>query len=126
MYKMFRKVVEKIIVKEGNVSLEEFYQKDQFSIMVEKEIFLPFHISREGDTLYVGFYRNMNGDAVSDPIFVFKLKDDVWHPIRVEQVLGTSEIGMFEHGRYYYYPGQFKDVRSFATVCSKEWKFYYL
>lgn len=126
MYKSFRKTVERIIEKVGNVSLEEFYQAEQKAIRIEKENFLPFSISKEGDYLYIGYYREANGDLISDPIFVFQLQEDIWHPIRVEQVLGTTNVGMFEHGRYYYYQGHFKDVRSFATLCAKEWKFYYL
>lgn len=126
MFKGFRQTVEKIIERVGNMSLEEFYQSEQKTIRIEKENFLPFSISKEGDNLYIGYYRVVNGDAIPDPIFVFQLKEGIWHPIRLEQVLGNTDVGMFEHGRYYYYQGHFKDVRSFATLCAKEWKFYYL
>lgn len=126
MYKRFRNTVEKIITQVGDVSLEEFYASEQKVIKIEKENFLPFSISKEGNLLYVGYYRKANGDLIPDPIFVFEIEDNIWHPIRVEQVLGTTNIGNFELGRYYYYPGHLKDVRSFATLCAKEWKFYYL
>jgi hypothetical protein len=127
MFKGFRKTVERIIVKYGKMSLEEFFQAEQKTIRIEKEHFLPFSVSKEGNMLYVGYYRVQNGDSIPDPIFIFQLDDDnEWCPIRLEQVLGNTDIGLFEHGRYYYYQGHFRDVRSFATTCANEWKCYYL
>lgn len=127
MYKGFKEVVERIIKKYGDLPLQAFYEAEQIVIKVEMANFLPFTIEKQGNMLYVGYYRVINGDSASDPIFVFQLDEDLeWCPIRLEQLLGTTEIGEFEHGRYYYYQGYFKDARSFATACSKEWKAYYL
>lgn len=127
MYPLFRRTVETIIKKHGNISLEEFYEADSKVIKVKKANFMDFTIEKAGNMLFVGYYREVAGDLISDPIFVFQLHEDKWHPIRLEQVLGRSEIGdIQEDGRYYYYPGRFKDVKSFAGTCNKEWRFYYL
>lgn len=126
MYPMFRKTVEALIKKYGNMSLEQFYRLQSKIIKIKKDGYLDFVIEKAGSMLYVGYYRQENGDLISDPIFVFEIRERKWHPIRLEQVFGDTPIGMFEHGRYFYYPGRFQDVKSFATLCSKEWRQYYL
>lgn len=127
MYPLFRRTVEAIIKKHGNIRLEEFYASDHTVIKIKKPNFLDFTIEKTGDMLYVGYYREQAGDLISDPIFIFQIHDNKWHPIRLEQVLGRSEIGeLLEDNRYYYSPGRFKDVKSFAGTCNKEWRFYYL
>ena len=118
MYPMFRKTVEALIKKYGNMSLEQFYRLQSKIIKIKKDGYLDFVIEKAGSMLYVGYYRH--------PIFVFEIRERKWHPIRLEQVFGDTPIGMFEHGRYLYYPGRFQDVKSFATLCSKEWRQYYL
>lgn len=130
MYKMFRKTVERIIkekgVDYGFNSVEDFFAKEEAYIKIQKPNFLPFSIDKSGDLLHVGFYRLSNGDFVSDPIFCFQIKDNIWYPIRLEQVLGDTVIGFLGDEGYKYYPSRSKDVRSFATTCAKEWEFYFL
>lgn len=126
MYKRFRNTVEKIITEFSNEGLEKFYEAEQKVIKVEMDNFLPFTVEKNGDFLYIGYYRNVNGDAISDPVFVFQLKNNAWYPLWVEQVFGDTKIGEFRGESYYYSKRNFDDVRSFATTCAKEWKAYYL
>ncbi|MFF2531270.1 DUF6908 domain-containing protein [Brevibacillus sp. NPDC058079] len=126
MYPLFRKTVESLIKKFGKMNIDEFYATDAKTIKIIKPNYLDFSIEKNGNRLFVGYYREQAGDLISDPIFVFEIKDNRWHPIRLEQVLGETLIGQFENGCYYYYPGNFKDVKSFASTCAKEWRFYYL
>ncbi|HFJ9376514.1 TPA: hypothetical protein ACGW65_000766 [Bacillus paranthracis] len=126
-FKAFRKVMEKIIVKHGRTSVEEFFKKDEVSIRIEQDSFLPFVVEKAGNMLFIGFYRKQNGDLISDPVFVFQVKNDIWYPIRLEQAMGDTMFGMFdEDGSYLYKPHTTKSVKSFATDCSKEWKIYFL
>ena len=126
-FKQFQSTIEKIIQKEYKHSLKEFFQKENSSIRIEKRNMLRFSIEKAGNHLFAGFYREVNGDLVSDPIFAFCIVDDVWHPVRIEQVLGDTILGYFnEDNQYLYYPSAMKDAKSFATSCAKEWKFYFL
>lgn len=126
-FKAFRKVMEKIIVKHGRTSVEEFFKKDEVSIRIEQDSFLPFVVEKAEDMLFIGFYRKQNGDLLSDPVFAFHLKDNIWYPIRLEQIMGDTVLGLFrQDGQYAYYPNAVKSAKSFATDCSKEWKIYFL
>lgn len=125
MYKTFRKTVKKIIQTYTGEEASVFLEKDN-SLRIRKSAFQDFRISKEGDFLYIGYYRNMNGDLVSDPIFVFQIKDSIWYPIALEQVLGYSQVGFFEGNQYIYYPSTNKDVKSFSVLSAKEWDCYYL
>lgn len=125
MYKTFRKTVEKIIEIYSGESVENFLSKDG-RLKVKSSSLLDFSIEKCGDLLFIGYYSEENGDLVSDPIFVFTIKDNIWFPIRLEQWLGDTEIGTFEDGQYKYYPNINKYVKSFSVDCSKEWENYYI
>lgn len=129
MYKKFRKVVEDIIKKYSNEEAGDFFSKD-IKLKVKKPSFLDFSIEKCGDILFIGYYTKKNGDLISDPIFVFEVKEDVWYPIRLEQWIGDTFIGKFDiiDGKevYRYRSKTNSDVKSFATQCSNEWNEYYL
>ncbi|MDZ3956298.1 hypothetical protein U0X36_26150 [Bacillus thuringiensis] len=126
-FKQFRKILEQIIVKYSGMTLVEFMKTEEKTVKIEKEGFLTFTIEKCVDTLYIGYYREENGDLISDPIFVFQLKNNFWFPVRLEQYIQDTEIGNFDAtSKYYYYPKRFKSVKSFASQCSREWKEYYL
>lgn len=125
MYKTFRKTVEKIIKTYTGEDSSVFLEKDN-RLKIQKKAYQDFIISKEGSFLYIGYYREMNGDLISDPIFVFQIKNNIWYPIALEQVLGYSQIGFFENNQYIYYPSTNKDVRSFSVLAAKEWDCYYL
>jgi hypothetical protein len=127
MFPRFKKTVEKIIEIYSNGTLNEFYLKDSVHFKIEKPNFQNFTVEKQGSILMIGYYRVLNGDLISDPIFVFTIGgDNQWYPIRIEQILGEQPIGMFKDGGYQYYPRSFKEVKSFATTCASEWKSYYL
>lgn len=125
MYKEFRKTIEKIVKSHTGEEMSVYFKNDN-NLKIKKESFLDFRISKEGDFLYIGFYSEINGDLISDPIFIFQVKNDVWYPIALEQVFGYTKIGVFREGNYLYYPNRFKSVKSFAVSCAREWKDYYI
>lgn len=126
MYKEFRNTVEKIIESYTGKEASDFLRNDN-SLKIKKDSFLDFRISKEGDFLYIGFYSECNGDLLSDPIFVFKVKEDIWYPVALEQIFGYTKIGLLdEQDKYQYYPSRFKSVKSFAVSCAREWKDYYI
>lgn len=126
MYPKLRKTVEEIIEKHGNITLDQFYRSSSKLIKVKKKGYLDFVIEKSGDVLYIGYYTIINGDMVPDPIFMFVIHDGQWYPIRLEQMLLHTPIGVFEDGKYVFNPKAFRDVKSFANLCSKEWRTYYL
>lgn len=125
MYKTFRKTVEKIIKTYTGEEASVFLEKDN-RLRIKKKEFQDLRISKEGDFLYIGYYREMNGDLVSDPIFIFQIKNNIWYPIALEQVLAYSQIGFFEGEQYRYYPSENKGAKSFSVLAAKEWDCYYL
>ncbi|MFJ8528350.1 DUF6908 domain-containing protein [Bacillus sp. NPDC094106] len=124
-FKAFRKVVENII-EQHKGSISDFFSKENDMIRIEKENFLPFVIEKVQDTLLVGFYRKQGGDWISDPVFVFHLMNGCWLPIRLEQWIGDTMLGLMEDGQYKWNKRAMKSAKSFATDCSKEWKAYFL
>lgn len=123
-----QQVVTKIIKEhsEDKNIMDKFYNEDEFSLTIKKDHFLDFKIEKHGNYLLVGYYREQNGDLISDPIFAFEILNEVWHIIRVEQVFGDMGVGEIRDGQYYYYPKRLKDAKSFATSCANEWNYYYL
>lgn len=125
MYPMFRKTVETLITNVAGVPLEDFYREENQYVAVQKPNYDDLMVLKNGRVIKVGYYRK--GDAKPDPVFTFQIDEaGNWCPIRLEQVLGKREIGVFEDGRYYFSKGRFRDAKSFASSCAREWKEYYL
>lgn len=126
MYKRFKKTVEDIIEKYGDKANAEEFLSEDVRLKIHKKGFLDFSIEKCGDTLFAGYYTEINGDLVSDPIFVFEICGNNWFPIRVEQILGDTQIGLVEGNEYKFNKRRFDDVMDFALSSSKEWNEYYL
>lgn len=126
MFKKFRKTVEDIVEKYGDKATAEEFLAEDVILKIHKNNFLDFCIEKCGDNLFVGYYTEINGDLVSDPIFVFTICGDKWLPIRVEQFLGDTEIGFIDDDEYKFNKRRFDDAMDFALLSCKEWKVYYL
>ena len=126
MYKRFKKTIENIIEKYGDKKTAQEFLSQDVRLKVYKKGFMDFSIEKCGDRLFVGYYTEINGDLVSDPIFVFDIRNDTWFPIRLEQILGDTDIGLIEGDEYKFNNRRFNDIMDFALSSCREWNDYYL
>ena len=112
----FQKNVESIL--KAHWKFNYFNEGEEFYLKLEKEGYMDLVIERQGNTVMVGHYANMNGDLVSDPVLVFViLPSGEWYPWRIEQILGDTQVASEnENGKLVYYPHKMADFISFSAM----------
>jgi hypothetical protein len=94
----------------------------EFYLKLQKPNYDDLVIERCGDDIFVGHYFNQNGDRVPDPVFVMDYSEGYWYPVRIEQVLGETQVSYKENGKRKIYPARVKEFKSFQAMFARNIK----
>lgn|GEM_PF-1430495 len=119
-FSRFQTNIHKILAK--HELLDAFYNPSVESVYLKlhQESYMDLVIERQYRTVFVGHYREQNGDLISDPVLVFEVREEMcsrgWDPFRIEQVFGDTQIMGEQDGKKGFYPKRLKAFKSFANM----------
>ena len=112
-----QKIAMEILKKNGvDPDAGEFYLK------LQKPNYDDLVIERCGDEVFVGHYFTQNGDSVPDPVLVMDYSEGYWYPVRIEQVLGETQVSFKENGKRKIYMKRVKEFKSFQAMFARNIK----